>query len=163
MGAHHVIDHSRPLPQQIDALAAPPVTIIASLTHTEKHLPELVEVVAPHGKIGVIDDHELLDVVPLKAKSISLHWEMVFTRPLFNTADLVGQHRILNEVASLVDGGTLRTTMTRCLSPFSAESLREGHRLVESGAGIGKIVMCRTAPDGIALRNVFTALSEHIG
>ncbi|MBB6487098.1 zinc-binding alcohol dehydrogenase family protein [Rhizobium lusitanum] len=145
MGAHHVIDHSRPLRQQIDALAVSPVTLIASLTHTEKHLPELVKIVAPHGKIGVIDDHDYLDAVPLKAKSISLHWEMVFTRPLFETADLIGQHRILNEVASLVDAGVLRTTMTRCLSPFSAQSLGEGHRLVESGTSLGKVVMSRTA------------------
>jgi zinc-binding alcohol dehydrogenase family protein len=141
MGAHYVVDHSRPLPQQIAALPVLPAGYIASLTHTEEHMPELVEIIAPHGKIGVIDDHEYLDVVPLKAKSVSLHWEMVFTRPLFGTADLVGQHRILGEIASLVDAGVLRTTMTRCLSPFSVENLQEGHRLVETAAVIGKIVM----------------------
>ncbi|WP_435656686.1 zinc-binding alcohol dehydrogenase family protein [Brucella pituitosa] len=162
MGAHHIIDHSQPLRQQVAALGAAPISYIASLTHTEKHLPELVEVVAPHGEIGVIDDHDYLDVAPLKAKSVSLHWEMVFTRPLFDTADLIGQHRILNEVASLVDAGVLRTTMTRCLSPFSAENLSEGHRLVESGAGIGKVVMSRAAiaEIGGADRRVDAALQD---
>jgi zinc-binding alcohol dehydrogenase family protein len=163
MGAHHVIDHSQPLPPQVAALTAAPVSYIASLTHTEKHMLELIEVVAPHGKIGVIDDHDFLDVAPLKAKSISLHWEMVFTRPLFDTPDLVGQHRILNEVASLVDAGVLRTTMTRCLSPFSAESLRDGHRLVESGAVIGKIVMSRAAPEGAVPRTGSTTSFMSIG
>lgn len=145
MGAHHVVDHSKPLPPQIAALAMPPVRYIASLTHTEKHMPELVEVIVPHGKIAVIDDHDYLDVVPLKAKSVSLHWEMVFTRPLFDTPDLVGQHRILNEIASLVDAGVLRTTMTQCLSPFSVENLSKGHRLVEHGRGVGKVVVSRNS------------------
>lgn len=94
----------------------------------------------------MIDDHDYLDVVPLKSKSVSLHWEMVFTRPLFDTPDLIGQHHILGEVASLVDEGVLRTTMRRCLSPFSVENLQEGHRLVESAGIIGKIVMSRTKP-----------------
>jgi zinc-binding alcohol dehydrogenase family protein len=144
MGAHHVVDHSKPLPPQIAALSVSPVRYIASLTHTEKHMGELVEVIAPHGKIGVIDDHDYLDVVPLKAKSVSLHWEMVFTRPLFDTPDLVGQHRILNDIAALVDAAVLRTTMRRCLWPFSVENLQEAHRLVESAGMIGKIVMSRT-------------------
>ena len=145
MGAHHVVDHSRPILDQVAALCVAPVRYIASLTHTEKHMPELVEIIAPHGKIGVIDDHEHLDVVPLKAKSVSLHWEMVFTRPLFGTTDLIGQHHILSEIASLVDAGVLRTTMTQCFSPFSSETLMKAHELVERGAAIGKIVMSRTA------------------
>lgn len=150
MGAHHVIDHTQPMPPQILDLCLPPVSHIASLTHTAKHLPDLVEIIAPHGKIGIIDDHDQLDAVPLKSKSVSLHWEMVFTRPLYETADLVGQYRILNEVAALVDAGILRSTMTRCLSPFSPDKLAEAHRLVESGSMIGKVVMSRdAAPDAV--------------
>ncbi|QRY66288.1 zinc-binding dehydrogenase (plasmid) [Ensifer sp. PDNC004] len=147
MGAHHVLDHRRPLPQQVEALEAPPVRYVASLTHTAQHLAELIEIIEPHGKIGVIDDHDSLDAAPLKAKSLSLHWEMVFTRPLYGTADLIGQHRILKEVASLTDAGVLRSTMTKCLSPFSAENLEEGHRLVEGGAMVGKVVMSRGPSD----------------
>lgn len=145
MGAHHVLDHRRPLPQQVEALKAPPVRYVASLTHTAQHLAELIKIIEPHGKIGVIDDHDSLDAAPLKAKSLSLHWEMVFTRPLFATPDLIAQHRILNEIAALTDAGILRSTMTRCLSPFSAEALEEGHQLVESGSMVGKVVMSRTA------------------
>ena len=147
MGAHYVVDHSKPMLGQVAALSVAPVRYIASLTHTERHMPDLVEIIAPHGKIGVIDDHDYLDIVPLKAKSVSLHWEMVFTRPLFDMDDLIGQHLILNEIASLIDAGVLRTTMTRCLSPFCAEILMEAHRLVEGGAAIGKVVMSRDASD----------------
>ncbi|MDG5496276.1 zinc-binding alcohol dehydrogenase family protein [Niveispirillum sp. BGYR6] len=143
MGAHHVIDHTRHMPQQIAGLSVPPVSYVASLTHTAKHMSALVDIVAPHGKIGVIDDHDQLDAVPLKSKSISLHWEMVFTRAFYETADLIGQHQILNEVAALVDAGILRSTLTRCLTPFSPLKLMEAHRLVESGAMIGKVVMSR--------------------
>ncbi|WBO23806.1 zinc-binding alcohol dehydrogenase family protein [Sphingomonas abietis] len=143
MGAHHVIDHSQPMPSQVAALGAAPVSYVASLTHTARHMPALVEIVAPHGKIGVIDDHDTLDAAPLKAKSVSLHWEMVFTRALFGTPDLIGQHRILNEIAALVDAGVLRSTMTRRLFPFDAETLKEAHRLVESGSEVGKVVMSR--------------------
>lgn len=143
MGAHHVIDHTQPMPQQIADLSTSPVCYIASLTHTARHFRDLVEIVAPHGKIGVIDDHDQLDAVPLKSKSISLHWEMVFTRPLYETADLIGQHRILNEVAALIDAGVLRSTLTRCVTPFSVETLLAAHRLVESGSMIGKVVMSR--------------------
>lgn len=143
MGAHHVIDHTQPMPRQIADLSAPPVSYAASLTHTARHLSALVEIVAPHGKIGVIDDHEQLDAAPLKAKSISLHWEMVFTRPLYGTADLIGQHRILNEVAALVDAGILRSTLTHCVTPFSPEKLMDAHRRVESGSMVGKVVMSR--------------------
>lgn len=143
MGAHHVIDHTRPMPQQIADLSIPPVSCVASLAYTAKHLRDLVDIVVPHGRIGVIDDHDQLDAAPLKSKSISLHWEMVFTRPLHATADLIGQHRILNEVAGLVDAGILRSTLTHCVTPFSAKTLLEAHRLVETGSMIGKVVMSR--------------------
>jgi len=85
MGAHHVIDHGGSLPEQVAALAVPPVTHVASFTHTDKHMAAIAQIVAPHGKVGAIDDHDFLDITPLKAKSASFHWEMVFTRPLFDT------------------------------------------------------------------------------
>ncbi len=146
MGAHHVIDHRKPLSQQVAALCVEPVRYVAALTHTAQHLPGIVETVAPHGRIAVIDDHDFLDVAPLKAKSLSLHWEMVFTRPLFDTEDLSGQHRILNEVAALINAGVLRSTMTRCLSPFTVENLMLGHQLVGNGTTVGKVVVSYRTP-----------------
>ncbi|MCS3430315.1 zinc-binding alcohol dehydrogenase family protein [Klebsiella sp. BIGb0407] len=143
LGAHHVIDHRQPLPEQIKALAIPPVNNIAALSHTAVHLLELAEIITPHGQIAIIDDHDSLDITPFKVKSVSVHWEMVFTRPLLGTADLIVQHQILNEVAALVDSGVLRSTVSHTLSPFNAAQLIEAHRLVEAGGSPGKVVVAR--------------------
>ena len=59
-------------------------------------------VIAPQGRFAVIDDPPALDIMPFKLKSVSVHWELMFTRPLFETPDMAAQHRLLNEVADLV-------------------------------------------------------------
>ncbi|WDS38088.1 zinc-binding alcohol dehydrogenase family protein [Pseudoxanthomonas sp.] len=140
LGAHEVLDHRQPLAAQVRALGAS-VTHVASLTHTAQHLQNVVELMQPHGKLGVIDDHDVFDAISLKAKSLSLHWEMVFTRPMLQTADLVVQHRILEEVSQLIDLGVLRTTLATTLTPFNAASLRQAHQLVEAGGRFGKVVV----------------------
>ncbi|WP_459607837.1 zinc-binding alcohol dehydrogenase family protein [Dickeya oryzae] len=147
LGAHHVIDHRQPLPAQIRALPVPPVTHVAALSNTAEHWTELADLIAPQGQLAIITDHETLDAVPFKGKSVSLHWEMVFTRPLFGTPDMIAQHRILDEVAALVDAGVLRSTACRVLHPLDATRLREAHRLVEHGGTTGKVVVARSAQD----------------
>ncbi|MGT2431753.1 zinc-binding alcohol dehydrogenase family protein [Cupriavidus basilensis] len=147
MGAHYVIDHRRPLPSQVGALPVPPVTHIAALSHTADHLNELAVLIAPQGRLAIIDDHDTLDAVPFKAKSVSLHWEMVFTRPLYRTPDMIAQHRILDEVAALVDAGVLRSTTSHVLHPLDATRLIEAHRLVEGGGVAGKVVVVRSLDD----------------
>jgi len=89
----------------------------------------------------VIDDPDTLDAMPLKRKSISLHWELMFTRSLFETADMVRQHEILNRVSALIDDGTLRTTMAEHFGTINAKNLRRAHALIESGRARGKIVL----------------------
>jgi zinc-binding alcohol dehydrogenase family protein len=147
LGAHHVIDHRQPLAAQVGALSVPPVTHIAALSHTADHLHELPELIAPQGRLAIIDDHDTLDAAPFKAKSVSLHWEMVFTRPLYRTPDMIAQHRILDEVAALVDAGVLRSPVNRVLHPLDAARLIEAHRLVESGGIAGKVVVARSVDD----------------
>ncbi len=141
LGAHHVVDHSQPLAPQLKEIGFSTVPLIASLTGTEKNYPGLVEVLAPQGKFGLIDDPKMLDVTLLKQKSGSLHWEFMYTRSMFGTADIQAQHRLLNEVADLVDAGKLRSTLTRELGAINAVNLREAHREIESGRTIGKIVL----------------------
>jgi len=92
-----VIDHSKSLAAELKRIGFPAVSHVASLTQTEAHFPEIIEVLAPQGKFGLIDDPKTLDVVPLKRKSISVHWELMFTRPLFATADMIAQHRLLSK------------------------------------------------------------------
>lgn len=141
MGAHHVIDHALPMPEQVAALKVAPVTHIAALSHTARHVAALTQIIAPHGKLAVIDDHDAFDAAPLKGKSVSLYWEMVFTRPLYATDDMLEQHRILNRVARLLDEGVLRHTVRQCLSPMDAATLRRAHALLERGGQPGKIVV----------------------
>jgi len=141
LGADYVIDHSKSLVDQIEQLAIGQVTHVASLTHTQSYLDSYVELLAPMGKIALIDDPESLDISKLKLKSLSLHWEFMFTRSMFTTADINEQHRLLNQVADLIDQGYIRTTVGKNLGTINAKNLRAAHELLESGKSIGKIVL----------------------
>jgi zinc-binding alcohol dehydrogenase family protein len=141
LGAHHVIDHSQPLGEQLRAIALPAVDVVAGLTQTERHLPAIAEVIAPQGRFGLIDDPRTLDITPFKRKSVSVHWEAMFTRPIFAPADMIAQHDLLCEVARLVDDGLVRSTATEQLGPIDAASLRRAHAMVESGRMRGKVVV----------------------
>ncbi|MDG1581443.1 zinc-binding alcohol dehydrogenase family protein [Pseudomonas sp. GOM6] len=141
LGAHHVIDHSQPLLPQLQALGIEQVDMVASLTHTDLHFDALVEALRPQGRLALIDDPAQLDVIKLKRKSLSLHWEFMYTRSLFQTADMVEQHRLLNRVAQLIDDGVLRTTLGEHFGSINAANLRKAHSLLESGRAKGKIVL----------------------
>ncbi|HDJ1438604.1 zinc-binding alcohol dehydrogenase family protein [Serratia rubidaea] len=141
LGAHHVIDHSRPLADELKKIGIEQVRYVASLTHTDQHFDQIVEVLAPQGRMGVIDDPQVLDVMPLKRKAISLHWELMFTRAIFQTADMQRQHDILQHVSRLIDDGTLRSTLGDHYGPITADNLRKAHALIESGKARGKIVL----------------------
>jgi zinc-binding alcohol dehydrogenase family protein len=141
LGAHEIIDHSRPLLQGLRGIGVPEVRYVASLTQTDAHFPQIVESLAPQGRLGVIDDPETLDAVPLKRKAVSLHWELMFTRSLYETPDMIRQHEILNRVAELIDGGTLRSTLGEHFGTINAENIRRAHALIESGRARGKIVL----------------------
>ncbi|MBP2232211.1 zinc-binding alcohol dehydrogenase family protein [Azospirillum agricola] len=141
LGAHDVIDHNGAMPEQIRALGLSGVEAVFSTNATDRHFPALVEIVAPQGRIGLIDDPAPIDVRLLKRKSVSLHWELMFTRSLFQTADIAEQRALLAEVSRLVDDGTLRTTLTETLGRIDAATLRRAHALIESGTARGKIVL----------------------
>ncbi|MFT4248890.1 MAG: zinc-binding alcohol dehydrogenase family protein [Pseudomonas sp.] len=141
LGAHHVIDHREPLTDGLKRLGIAQVPLVAGLTHTDAHYPQIVEALAPQGRFALIDDPAELDVRLLKRKSVSLHWEFMFTRALFETGDMFEQHRLLERVAALVDAGTLRSTLGEHYGAITAENLRRAHALIESGRARGKIVL----------------------
>jgi zinc-binding alcohol dehydrogenase family protein len=141
LGADEVIDHSRPLSEELRRVGIPNVTHVASLTKTDLHFPEIVEALAPQGRLALIDDPGPIDIGQLKRKSLSLHWELMFTRSLFETPDMIAQHRLLEEVAELVDAGVIRTTVGEHFGSINAENLKRAHALVESGQSKGKIVL----------------------
>src|SRR5689334_1158357 len=141
LGAHAVVDHGQPMKEQIEALKVPPVGLVASLTYTDQHYKAVADILAPQGKFGLIDDPPDFNVAVFKGKAISIHWESMFTRSSFKTADMIAQHRLLNDVADLIDKGVLRTTLAENFGTINAANLKRAHALLESGKSRGKIVL----------------------
>ena len=141
LGAHHVIDHGKPLSEELQRIGIGQVSHVASLTHTDSHLQQIVASLRPQGRLGLIDDPANLNVSLLKQKSLSLHWEFMYTRSMFQTDDMIEQHRLLQRVSSLVDQGVLRTTLGEHFGRIDAANLRRAHALLESGKAKGKIVL----------------------
>ncbi|RPE77309.1 zinc-binding alcohol dehydrogenase family protein [Vulcaniibacterium tengchongense] len=143
LGAQHVIDHRRPLPPQLAGIGIALVDAALNLYDTDAYWDALGEVLAPQGHVGLIVEPKgaLRIGDPYKAKCIGIHWEFMFARARFRTADMAEQGRILDRVAELVDAGELRGTRRETLAPINAANLREAHRRLESGATIGKLTL----------------------
>jgi len=141
LGADYVLDHRQPLTAQIKQLGLNAPLYVFSTTQTDQHLSDIVELIAPQGHFGLIDDPAQLDIKPFKSKSVSVHWEFMFTRSMYQTQDMVKQSELLNEVAELVDTGKIKTTVSQVLSPINAQNLKMAHQQIESGATKGKIVL----------------------
>jgi NADPH2:quinone reductase len=141
LGAHHVIDHRQSMVEQMAALGIKQADYIFGVTNSEDHLAQIVDIVAPQGKFGLIDNPSRLDVLPFKNKAVSVHWESMFTRSLYQTPDMIGQHDLLCELARLVDDGLVRTTLGETMGRIDAANLRKAHALVESGRSKGKVVL----------------------
>ncbi len=141
LGAHHVVDHSRPIAAQVETLGLGAPGVVFSTTQTQQHAGEIAELIAPQGRFGLIDDPEDFVINPFKRKSVSVHWEFMFTRSMFQTADMIEQQKLLSEVAKLIDSGRIKTTLTEVRRPINAENLMAAHDLLASGKARGKIVL----------------------
>ncbi|MDO5644963.1 MAG: zinc-binding alcohol dehydrogenase family protein [Dermabacter sp.] len=139
LGAEHVVNHRGDLTEQVLAIAPDGVDWLFT-AHSAGQIPLYATIVRPFGQITAIDDGPS-DISPLKSRSITWHWEFMFTRPVHQGPDMIEQHRLLDQVADLVDNGKLRTTVTRTLTPITAANLRTAHELIESGRTLGKIVL----------------------
>ena len=142
LGADYVINHQLPLAEELTRIGIKEVSHIASLVDTAAYYEQFIAALAPQGKLALIDDPKTaLDIRPLKLKSLSLHWELMFTRSLFQTPDQQQQHQLLTEVAKLVDSGQLKSTVGQQLGAINAANLRQAHALLEQGQVIGKLVL----------------------
>ncbi len=141
LGADHVIDHSKALADQLKAIGHAQVALVAGVSGTDRSFPQLEAIIAPQGKFALIDDPKTLDISPLKRKAVSVHWESMFTRAIFETPDMIAQHKLLNEVSAMIDGGLIVTTAAQELSPINAANLIKAHAQIESGTTIGKVVL----------------------
>ncbi|MET0288990.1 MAG: zinc-binding alcohol dehydrogenase family protein [Pseudoxanthomonas sp.] len=140
-GAHHVIDHHQPWAAQLAALGIKDVTHVAGLNASAQYVQQIAEVLRPEGQFALIDDPVGLDIGPFKSKSISIHWELMYTRPIYATRTIARQHALLKRVAELVDHGDLQHTLTRRIEGINAGTLKQAHALVEAGSMIGKVVL----------------------
>lgn len=142
LGAHHVLDHSKPLTKQLAEMAIGAPAFVFSTTHTDQHIKDIIELIAPQGRFSLIDDpKEPMDLRPFKSKALSIHWEMMFARPVWQTADMIEQHKLLNHVAELVDAKKIRTTLSEVLGTISAANLKKAHAMIESNHTRGKLVL----------------------
>jgi NADPH2:quinone reductase len=144
LGAQHTIDHGQPFAQQLAAIGFPVVDIVLALTGTAQHAGQIAEVIAPEGHLGLIEGAAALkafDTGPLFTKCVGVHLELMFTRAMFGTPSMIEQHRLLSEIAALVDSGAIRTTLKQIIGPIDAAHLKKAHALIESGKAIGKVVL----------------------
>lgn len=141
LGADHVIDHNLSLSEELARLGIEAVDYVVSLNNTQEHLPEIVNSLKPQGKLGMIDDPSRFDIMALKTKSISLHWEFMYTRSMYQTPDMSAQGALLNDVAKLVDAGEVKSTVAHHLGRINAENLRRAHAMLENREAHGKIVL----------------------
>ncbi len=141
LGAHHVVDHSQPLAEQIEALGIGAPAFVFSTNFSDTYVPQIAEFIAPQGRFGLIDDPKNIDIMPFKSKSVSIHWEMMYTRSTYTTPDMARQRDILNETAQLIDAGKIRSTATQTSGKINAQNLIHAHALLESGKAKGKIVL----------------------
>ncbi|WP_404275108.1 zinc-binding alcohol dehydrogenase family protein [Exiguobacterium undae] len=143
-GAHHTINHHEDFRAQLEQLGYHYVDYIFCLNATDQHFDAMVDVIAPQGKIcSIVETDQNLNLSALQQKSATFVWEFMFTRSLFETADMIRQHEILTQVATWLEEETLETTVTQTLIGLNAANLKEAHRLVESGKTIGKVVVER--------------------
>ncbi|WP_018968998.1 zinc-binding alcohol dehydrogenase family protein [Rubritalea marina] len=141
LGVDYLVNHRQPVAEQVRAHGIKEVDYVVSLTNTEDHYENIVDILKPQGKLGLIDDPKELDVVALKQKCISLHWEFMFTRSMFHTDDINAQHELLNQVAELVDQGKIKSTLGEHFGEINVDNLMRAHALLESQAAKGKIVL----------------------
>ena len=142
LGADHVIDHRKPMRPQVEALGLKFVDYIANFNDVDEHWAAIGDLIAPQGGIVlIVSNKNPLNVDAVRLKSAAIHFELMFTRPRFKTADMIEQHKLLNQVADWLDAGKLKGTMKQCLAPINAANVRKAHAQLESGSTIGKLVL----------------------
>ena len=139
LGADVVLDHAQDLVAEAHAAGVRGVDAAVGVRGVTQHLNALAELIVPQGRLGLVDDPKTFDIYALKAKSISLHWEFMFTRSLYGTADIAQQGKYLSELGALVDEGRIRSTLSENLGPLTLPGLRAAHARMDAGASIGKV------------------------
>ncbi|PHS69314.1 MAG: NADPH:quinone reductase [Methylophaga sp.] len=142
MGADQVINHHGDLVHQYHALAQHDPDYILCLNDTDRHFAAMAALIAPQGMIcSIVGSQEKHDLDCLKSKSAGFVWEFMFTRPMFNTHDMIAQHHLLNQVAQLLDEGKLVSTLTQIIGPMTADNINTAHQKIQTGTTMGKLAL----------------------
>jgi zinc-binding alcohol dehydrogenase family protein len=142
MGADEVIDHSQSISDQLQQLHRPMVDYILNTSQIDQHWQAMCEAIKPQGRIcGIVETAESVDLNALKRKSATFSWEFMFTRSMYQTEDMIEQHKLLSRIAEWVDRQKIQSTLTETLSPINAANLRTAHAKIEAGRMIGKLVL----------------------
>ncbi len=142
LGAALVVNHRHSLVDELTAQNIPHVDYILCLNNTDQHWLAITQAIAPQGRIcSIVETTQPVELGLLKSKSATFVWEMMFTRSMYRTPDMIEQQKLLNSVADLVDGGEVVTTINQVIQPINAENLRKAHAMIEKGSSIGKVVL----------------------
>lgn len=143
LGADHIINHHENMPPQLKDLGLETVDYIANFNDVDRVWEAMADMITPQGSVVLITGHQdQLDLGgTFKLKSARICWEFMFTRSMYQTDDMIEQHHILSRITELVDDGKLIATANDSLSPINAQNILEGHRRLESGTTIGKLVL----------------------
>jgi zinc-binding alcohol dehydrogenase family protein len=142
LGAALVINHRHSLVDELAVQNIPNVDYILCLNNTDQHWSAMTEIIVPQGSIcSIVETTQPVELGLLKSKSVTFVWEMMFTRSMFQTPDMIEQQKLLNAVSELVDSGELVTTANQVIQPINAGNLRKAHAIIEQGSSIGKVVL----------------------
>ena len=139
LGADKVVNHHK-LKEELQDIEN--IDYILNFADTSSNWEAMVDLIAPQGAICcIVETSESIDLNALKNKSVSFHWELMFTRSMFQTEDMLAQHKILEEIKELVQKEKIVSTMNEKFHGLKAETLKEVHKLQESGKSVGKNVV----------------------
>lgn len=141
LGADDVINHHESLIEQFNRLNIKKPKYVFSTNSTDSYVDDIKEIIKPQGSLVLIDDPTHLDINPFKAKSISVHWEFMFTRTLFQTEDMKKQSIILSNMSALIEKGKIKKINNLNLTGFNVENIIKAHALIEENTAIGKITI----------------------
>jgi zinc-binding alcohol dehydrogenase family protein len=142
LGADHIIDHNGDMPAQLKALGLDSMDFILCLNEFDHHFPAMAEALAPQGKLcSIVKNEGPLALDLLFTKSATLVFELMFTRSMFGTADMIEQHHLLTTLAGLIDEGRIATTLGEQFGAINAANLARAHAALEARRTIGKIVL----------------------
>lgn len=142
LGADVILNHRKNIFEELQATGADSVDAIFCTTHMERHWQAMADCIRPQGRIVFIDDPVApVDITLFKFKSVTLCWEFMYTRSMFTTEDMAAQGQLLSTVATLLDGGSLKTTRQQTLSGLTPANIQAMHIQQESGTMMGKQVL----------------------